>query len=211
MRAKSKGFTLLELLIAVSLMAVLSLMCWRGLQAVIDGRDRITLAANEIRALSTAFTQMDQDLRRSWPVRLFNLPQRPIMFLQGDSDNDPLTLVLTRESTASEALQIQQVLYRVKEGVLERGFSEWSGTGYTEIRLDDMVWQPLINGVEGMAFRAWVPGAGWLAGRGLLDLAAKPRPAVNPGVAPTYDGPIGVEITVNRGGESIQRLFAVKD
>ena len=211
MRTRSKGFTLLELLIAVSLMAVLSLMCWRGLQSVIDGRDRITLAANEIRALSTAFTQMDQDLRRSWPVRLFNLPQRPIMFLQGDSDNDPLTLVLTRESTASESLQVQQVLYRVNDGVLERGFSEWSGTGYTQIRLDDMVWQPLINGVEGVAFRAWVPGAGWLAGRGLLELAAKPRPPVNPNEPSQYDGPIGVEITLNRAGESIQRLFAVKD
>jgi len=211
MRTRSKGFTLLELLIAVSLMAVLSLMCWRGLQAVIDGRDRITLAANEIRALSTAFTQMDQDLRRSWPVRLFNLPQRPIMFLQGDKENDPLTLVLTRESTASESLQIQQVLYRVRDGVLERGFNEWSGTGYTEIRLDDMIWQPLINGVEGVAFRAWVPGAGWLAGRGLLELAAKPRPPVNPNEPSKYDGPIGVEITVNRAGESIQRLFAVKD
>ncbi len=135
------------------------------------------------------------------------------MFLQGDGDvdNDPLILVLTRESTAAEALQVQQVLYRVKDGVLERGFSEWAGTGYTEIRLDDMIWQPLINGVQGMAFRAWVPGAGWLAGRGLLELAAKPRPPFNPNEPTKYDGPIGVEITLNRRGESIQRLFAVKD
>ncbi|MGC1442202.1 MAG: prepilin-type N-terminal cleavage/methylation domain-containing protein, partial [Burkholderiaceae bacterium] len=54
--SRTAGFTLLELLIAVVLMALLSVMCWRGLQSIIDSRDRITLAANEIRAMSTAFT-----------------------------------------------------------------------------------------------------------------------------------------------------------
>ncbi|MGB7305102.1 MAG: type II secretion system protein GspJ [Burkholderiaceae bacterium] len=209
--SRTTGFTLLELLIAVVLMALLSVMCWRGLQSIIDSRDRITLAANEIRAMSTAFTQMDQDLRRSWPVRLFNLPQRPIMFLSGDSDSDPLILLLLRESVASEPLQVQQVLYRLNDGVLERGFSKWSATGYTDIRLDEMIWQPLINGVEGLAFRAWIPGTGWLAGRGLLELAARPRPPAAQTAAGTYDGPVGVEITLNRAGESVRRLFAVED
>lgn len=205
------GFTLLELLIAVFLMAVLSILCWRGLQSVLDGRDRITLAANEIRALSTAFTQMDQDLRRSWPVRLFNLPQYPIMFLSGDSDSDPLMMLVLRESVASEPLQVQQVVYRLNDGVLERGFSPWSSTTFTEIRLDDMVWQPLINNVEGLAFRAWVQGRGWMAGRSLLELAAQPLEPGQAGTAETYGGPVGVEITMNRFGDSINRLFAVKD
>jgi general secretion pathway protein J len=211
-RWRVAGFTLLELLVAVALMAVLSILCWRGLQSVLDGRDRITLAANEIRALSTAFTQMDQDLRRSWPVRLFNLPQYPIMFLAGDSDSDPLMMLVLRESVASEPLQVQQVVYRLNDGVLERGFSPWSSTTFTEIRLDDMVWQPLINNVEGLAFRAWVQGRGWMAGRSLLELAAQQlEPAGQAGAPQTYGGPVGVEITMNRFGDSINRLFAVKD
>ena len=37
----ARGFTLIEILIAISLMAVLTLMCWRGLESVIRGRDRI--------------------------------------------------------------------------------------------------------------------------------------------------------------------------
>lgn len=208
----TRGFTLLELLVAVALMALLSVLCWRGLQAVLDGRDRITLAANEIRALSTAFTQMDQDLRRSWPVRLFDLPQRPIVFLAGSNEADPLMMLVMRESVASDPLQLQQVVYRLSDGVLERGFSPWSSSSFTEVRLDDMVWQPLINQVEGLAFRAVLPNGQWLAGRGLLDLAARPRPpAAQNGANAGYDGPIGVEITMNRNGDSINRLFAVQD
>ena len=40
------GFTLLELLIAVSLMAVLAVLGWRGLESVLTTRDRIVRASD---------------------------------------------------------------------------------------------------------------------------------------------------------------------
>ena len=70
------GFTLLELLIAVSLMAVLAVLGWRGLESVLTTRDRIVRASDDLRALSVTFTQMEEDLRRAWPVRLLKMLAR---------------------------------------------------------------------------------------------------------------------------------------
>ena len=41
-RRRAGGFTLLELLIAVTLMSALALMSWRALDSLIDARERIT-------------------------------------------------------------------------------------------------------------------------------------------------------------------------
>lgn len=238
-RTRSRGFTLLELLVAIALMGVLAVLCWRGLDSVITSRDRITANANEMRALSTAFTQMDQDLRRSWPVRWFNLRQKPLMFLPGASERDPLMLVIIREGSIAEPAQLQRVVYRLNNGVLERGFSQWQSFGFSdEVKTDRLIWQPLINGVSGLAFRAWVQGKGWLAGEALVDLnnqgedltqAQNPGQAQNQnqlqgsnlrsGVAEVlnqdinsrFTGPVGIEVSIVRSGQDIRRLFAIED
>ncbi len=210
---RGAGFTLLELLVAIALMGVLAVLCWRGLDSVITSRDRITAAANEMRALSTAFTQMDVDLRASWPVRLFRLRQRPVGFVNGPTERDPLMLVLLREGSALEPAQLQRVVYRLNRGVLERGFSQWQSAGFErEIDPERLVWQPLINGVSGLAFRGWVGSRGWLAGQALTDLTAQPIPAAV-AAAPDipYDGPVGLEVSIVRNGQSLRRVFAIED
>ncbi len=206
------GFTLLELLVAVALMGILAVLCWRGLDSVLRSRDRITAAADEIRALSTAFAQIDEDLRRSWPVRLFDMRQRPISFIPGARDIDPPLMVVLREGPALEPTMLQQVVYRVRNGVLERGFSQWQTMTFpAEVSTERLIWQPLINGVSDMAFRVWVANRGWLAGQSLIDLSAQPRPQAPPGSQLPYDGPIGVELSVLRAGQNLRRLFAVED
>ncbi len=213
---RARGFTLLELLVAVALMGVLAVLCWRGLDSVVTSRERITAAADEMRALSTAFTQIDQDLRRSWPVRLFQLrAQRPVGFVAGRTDRDPLMMVLLREGSVSEPAQLQRVVYRLNNGVLERGFSQWRSYEFEpEIDPERLVWQPLINGVSGLAFRAWDGSRGWLAGEALTDLTKQPVPASNNqnmSVIELYDGPRGVEVSLVRNGQSLRRVFAIED
>ena len=67
---RHRGFTLLELLIAIALMALLAVLGWRGLDSVLRSRERIAANSDDLRGLSVAFSQLDEDLRRSWVVRL---------------------------------------------------------------------------------------------------------------------------------------------
>ncbi|NBY17349.1 MAG: prepilin-type N-terminal cleavage/methylation domain-containing protein, partial [Betaproteobacteria bacterium] len=68
-RRSRAGFTLLELLVAIALLGVLAVLCWRGLESVLSSRDRLTRESEGLRALTIAFAQVDDDLRRTWAVR----------------------------------------------------------------------------------------------------------------------------------------------
>ena len=60
--ARSRGFTLIELLVACALMAVLALLSWRGLDSILQTRARLIVASDELRSLTLAFSQMDEDV-----------------------------------------------------------------------------------------------------------------------------------------------------
>ena len=64
-RRRSAGFTLIELLIATTLLAVLALLAWRGLDSVLTSRQRIVAASDELRSMTLAFAQLDDDLRKT--------------------------------------------------------------------------------------------------------------------------------------------------
>lgn len=170
------GFTLIELLVAVALMAVLAILCWRGLDSVVRSRDRLNAASDELRALTAAFTQLDDDLRRSWPVRLFELRDRlPISFSRATQDG-PVALEMLRETgSREEALRLQAVVYRLRDGQLERGFVPWqTGFGVAEPRTADqpVVWQPLLSDVAGFEIRAWIEERKtWIAAGSLVGAA----------------------------------------
>ena len=70
-----RGFTLIELLVACALMAVLALLSWRGLESILQSRERLMIASDELRSLTLAFSQMDEDLLKSWPVNLLKLDE----------------------------------------------------------------------------------------------------------------------------------------
>ncbi len=214
----ARGFTLLELLVAVSLMAVLAVLCWRGLDSVIRARDIITASSDELRALTVTFTQMEDDLRRSWAARMYRLPQ-PVVDFSSTGANDPVALELLRETGSDDdAFRVQRVIYRLRNGNLERGFSPWvlPGSQPSNATLSDnsqavTTWQPLITNVSGISMRAWMePVAGgqtvaaWYDARALLP----PPGGVN---LPTRSIS-GLEFAMARTNRGrIVRLFSIRD
>ena len=74
------GFTLLEVIVAVALLAVLAVLSLRGIDSVLRSRERLSAAAAELDALTVCFTQIEEDLRRAWPVRLRLASESPIQF-----------------------------------------------------------------------------------------------------------------------------------
>jgi general secretion pathway protein J len=206
-RGRSRGFTLLELLVAIGLMAVLAILCWRGLDSVLRSRDRISSASDELRALTVAYTQMEDDLRRSWSVRLFNL-STPAIGFSSTAPDAPVTLELLREtSSIDEALRVQRVIYRLRDGFLERGFGPWSipsADGSQAVADKPMTWQPLLADVAGVDVRVYVePQRGWVDANALVG----PVGTVASGQTIT-----GIEYALaRRRGGRIVRMFSVKD
>ncbi len=166
----TSGFTLLELLIAIALMSVLAVLCWRGLDSVVRSRDRISGASDELRAMTVAFSQLEDDLRRSWAVQLLNLPVTSTIAFAADTDGGgPSTEILREAGGANDPVQVQRIVYRVRAGVLERGFAAWvdpRAPAASGPRLDPpaaMVWQPLLAATSAIDLRAWVGGRGWMS------------------------------------------------
>jgi general secretion pathway protein J len=161
---RSRGFTILELLVAVALLAVLALLSWRGMGSVIAGRDSIVERSDELRALTVVMSQMEEDLRRSWAVRLLGLSVPPVGFSMGN-DREPPSLTVLREAPGEDTTQIQRVVWRLRDGTIERGFSAWTVPipGVTNPVPDiPFTWQPVVRGIEALELRGWLEGRGWL-------------------------------------------------
>ena len=63
----SRGFTLVEMLVAIGLMALMALICWRGLVYVANQRDTVSREAVEISQLVRTFAQVERDLAERVP------------------------------------------------------------------------------------------------------------------------------------------------
>jgi general secretion pathway protein J len=215
MRSKFHGFTLIELLIAISLMAVISIMCWRGLDGVLRSRDWLVTQSDDLKGMTSGFAQMEDDLRRSWMTKQMKLTADTIDFTTSDSANNRIALSLLRDGAQVAPGQVQQVSYRVRDGVFERGFSRWVLPDPANTKLNDrfesMTWQPLFEKVDSAAWRVFVPGAGWVDGK----TWATPVQAAQPGAK--RNAALGVEVTLKRIGNQSQtdltivRVFGVRD
>lgn len=224
------GFTLLELLVAIALLGVLAVLCWRGLESVLSSRERLTRESDGLRALTIAFAQVDDDLRRTWAVRSIPAVARAVRFLSVD---DGLVLELARlGGNASDPTRIDRVVWRLRADTLERGVAANVSDGAN--LAGELVWQPVLAGVKEVQWRAWPSGQGWQTGfamattmatqdAGAAILPAPPTPttpptppAADPSTPPTgrpAEAPIvGVELAIERADNTrFVRVFSVRD
>ena len=84
---RSPGFTLIEVLVALLIMAVLAGLAWRGLDVIVRSRDSSQGAVDRTTRLTTVLMQWEQDLRA-----LHDDPTAPALAFDGQ------TLRLTRRS-----------------------------------------------------------------------------------------------------------------
>ena len=107
-----RGFTLIEVLVALVIMAVMAGMAWRGIDAVVRSRESSQAKLEQIARLQTVLAQWEQDLRMLQDSQVV-----PALAFDG------ATLRLTRST--EQGLQV--VAWSLREGQWQR----WASTPAT--------------------------------------------------------------------------------
>jgi general secretion pathway protein J len=122
------GFTLLEVLVAIGIFAMLSVMAYGSLASVIDSRDRVQAERQFWQTLDLAFQRLDDDLAQARVRRGRDLDGTVLPALRGQPTDTralgPPSLELTRGGVLvwGDGLRsdLQRVAYRLADGTLTR-------------------------------------------------------------------------------------------
>ena len=128
MRQKSSGFTLLELLVSMSIFATLGLGAYQMLQVVADSHERVRSSADAFTGLNLAYSIIQRDFNQFAPrtVRDEYGEVRPTI----DFENEDYTIEFTRRGWRNPAgrqrSRLQRVAYSLdfEEETLTRHFWE---------------------------------------------------------------------------------------
>jgi general secretion pathway protein J len=192
--SRHAGFTLLELLVAIAVLSLVSLIAWRGLDSLVHTRERLQPRAEEVRELLVAFGQIERDLAQVVNTSFVPIPSAPVVVRPGT----PAGFEMVRFAPVIEGSPnaLQQVIYEVRAGRLVR-LSSLPSLAIGAPTAAELVETPLLADVQALQVRVWQPGRGW----------APPEAASssNPRAAPA-----GLEVTVERtDGRQYRRVLLV--
>lgn len=183
--ARAKGLTLVELLVAISILGFVAVLGWRGLDSIVRARIALTSDLEHTRGMQLAFAQLQNDCAHLVsPSVLSN--RIPISINQ-----ERLTLVRTVFAD-NQPSRLKVISYRVTNGVLTRRES----LATRDLRELDTLWQIAANDsdtnppvvlqseVTSMAMRIWVNG-GWQAETGAPPVGSPAPPPAAGGLEVT--------------------------
>jgi general secretion pathway protein J len=201
---RALGFTLLELLIAITVLSVVSLIAWRGLDTLLATRARLEPEADDARALLTTFGQLERDLANAINAKLMVVPVEPVGVISVDGA-PALSITRLAPQGTDDASALQIVGYRVADGVLLRTASPPLRV-VGPLNLEQMSNTRLLSGVKSLRLRLWREGTGWIDP--LSPDAPTAPPAASTGASvQTYPG---VEFIIERvDGKTYRRVALV--
>lgn len=125
---RQRGLTLVELLVAVGIFALFSVMAYGALDQVLASRDRVETERAFWRELSLGFLRMSEDLSQARPRPVRDVDGQRLASLRGQPTDTRALAEPSLEFTRSGVLvfgdttrsDLQRVAYRLQDGVLLR-------------------------------------------------------------------------------------------
>ena len=193
--ARRSGFTLLEVLIAIAIVALLALMGYRALAALSDSESRLSMEAARWRTLDLFFARLEADLREAVPRPARNGSAREPAWLAVVDTAGNGALAFSRagpEFAIDPGSAGQRLGYRLRNGGIEVLY--WGG--YDRPRNSEPSAYTLLSGV--VRFRlSYLTAAGrWVESWPLAGESDLPRAA-------------RVAVTL-ASGEEIERWLALR-
>jgi general secretion pathway protein J len=196
---KSRGLTLVELLVAITILGLIAAIGWRGLDSIVRSRAALNADLEQTRGMQLAFAQLQSDCAQlASPA---NLPDHVAV------DAPPNKLTLIRKVFAeNQPSRLQVISYRVLNGTLTRRES----LPTRDLDELDKFWRAALNdsdnnppvslqtGVADMALRLWL-NAVWQTGSNAAVLTN-----IGNGVAPSG---LEVTLTLSNQAQSLVKIF----
>lgn len=175
------GFTIIELLVVLSLMAIISLISWRGLDSIQRASESISDRTADTLALVRALGQLELDVsQHAGPdILLSGGHGQPGIYIRENS--------LEMVRLAANGYGWQRVRWYLEGNVLRRAI----GPQGRKLPLEDINYEvSVLESVQAFRVRAWLPSKGWVKLDALGDMTAT-----------------GLEVVVERRGRGGNELY----
>jgi general secretion pathway protein J len=200
-----QGLTLIELLVAISILATISVLGWRGLDSIVRARLALTEELEQSRALQLTFAQLQSDCLHLADSSV--LRDRPALKVQAEQISMVRTVFLDDQPSG-----LQTVSYELNNGLLTRRESPvtrnlqvldglWLATlahndGFPQITLQ--------SGIDSVKTRVWLNG-----GNSWSDPLSVLPQAVAGHAASEVATPIGLEFSLQKQGSQamLRKIF----
>jgi general secretion pathway protein J len=198
---RQHGLTLIELLVAISILGFVAVMGWRGLDSIIRSRTALNNQLEQTRGMQLAFAQLQSDCAHLADNTL--LPGRPTINVA------PNKLSLIRSiNTENQPTRMQVVSYRVQDNKLTRQESPYTRdlkelNNYWQTNLNDTDTTPRVglqNDIRTMSLKVWLKGStAWQDSKDAMLTVS-----LNNGIPP-----LGLEVVLEQVGYSqgLTKLF----
>lgn len=164
---KPRGFTLLEMLVAITLLAVMAVIGWRALDSLTRSRERLTDHDLRLDSLKVLYGQFQSDCEHL---------SSPVLLQSSPLELGPGQLLMVRDRRdAGQPTAWQVIAYRLDGSTIVRAASPYLTTR-NDVRgallnmrqpgAQAMQIRPLVNDVNSLSARAWVEPGGWQADTG---------------------------------------------
>lgn len=154
-RARRRGFTLIEVVVAVAIFSVVAALAWGGLDRIARAKQVIDERSRHFTALQQALGQLERDLRQAAPRPVRDASGTELPALLGGGPGIELSRFVGAGGWERQAPALERIGWRCEDGRLQR--LRWvvlDRTAGTQVEVEDRVegvaqcrWRFLSGGV----------------------------------------------------------------